>query len=181
MTKKLSKRKKTEHKKPVPRPEKHKNRARQPVSDRAFEAKQKAFHAVARMRSNGLSLTAASHEEGTTPASVKKFLGAALYRSKTGKWKAKKSDPYIRTVNLPSPHGHVTVRAHGSAEAELAAAYSAALARWARTGKASELTPFRGKKVGGVQLLTAPRALAALSDAGLLQLDSLYASLKDTA
>ena len=93
MTKKLSKRKKTEQKKPVPQPEKRKIRARQPVSDRAFEAKQKAFHAVARMRSNGLSLTAASHEEGTTPASVKKFLGPPCIGPKRVNGRQRKATP----------------------------------------------------------------------------------------
>lgn len=154
--------------------------SRTATSDRAFEAKQRAFHAVARMRSSGLSLNAATREEGTTAATVKKYLPAALRQSKRGTWTATKGDRYIRTVILPSLHGHVTVQAHGSAEAELASAYSAALARWARTGRAFELAPFHGKKVGGFQLLTAPRALQAVSDAGLLQLDSFYASLKDT-
>ena len=155
--------------------------SRSAASDRAFEAKQRAFHAIARMRRDGLSLNAASRDEGTTPATVKKYLPAALSQSKRGIWTATKGDRYLRTVILPSPHGHVTVQARGSAEAELAAAYSGALARWARTGRASELAPFHGKRVGGFELLTAPRALRALGDAGLLPLDSLYASLKDAA
>jgi len=151
------------------------------TSDRTFEAKQRAFHAIARMRSEGLSLSAAAREEGTKAVTVRKYLPAALRRSKRGTWAATKGDRYIRTVVLPSAHGHVTVQARGSAEAELAASYSAALARWARTGNATELAPYRGKKIGGFELLTTPRALIALGDAGLLQLDSLYASLKDAA
>jgi hypothetical protein len=133
------------------------------------------------MRSDKLSLTIASHEVGTTPTTVKKYLKGALFRSKSGKWRAKKSDRYARPLKLLGRQGYVTVQAHGSAEAELASAYSAALVRWARpTGRASELAPFVGKQVGGHALLTQPRALRALADAGLLQLDSLYASLKET-
>src|ERR1700690_999391 len=69
---------------------------RKPSSDREFEAQKRAFHAVARMRRDGLSLDAASHEEGTTPTTVRKYLPASLQRSKSGKWIATKSDRYVR-------------------------------------------------------------------------------------
>lgn len=149
------------------------------TSDRAFEAKQRAFHAVARMRRDGLSIGAASREEGTTPATIRKYLPAALRRSKSGRWVATKSDRYVRLVSLPGAHGPVTVPARGSKEAQLASAYLASLSRWARTEKAYELAPFHGKKIGQFELVTASRTLKALADAGLLQIDSLYAALKD--
>ena len=72
------------------------------------------------------------------------------------------------------------VRARGSKEAQLASAYLASLSRWARTEKPYELASFHGKKVGGFELITASRTLKALAEAGLLQIDSLYAALKDT-
>ena len=150
------------------------------LSDRAFETKKRAFDAIARMRHDGLSLDAASREAGTTPAAVRKRLPAALRRSKTGSWAATKSDPYVRFITLPSPHGPVTVRARGSEEVRFASAYLSSLARWTRKEKAYELAPFHGKKVGEFALVTEPRVLRALRDAGLLQLDSLYAALKDT-
>ncbi len=150
-----------------------------PISDRSFEARNRALHAVARMRHDGMSLEAAAREEGTTPATVKKYLPAALRQSKTGTWVATKSDRYIRHVTLPGPHGPVTVLARGSHEAHLASIYLASLARWARTEKSYELAPFHGKKIGGFELITAARTLSPLRDAGLLQLDSLYAALKD--
>ena len=40
--------------------------------------------------------------------------------------------------------------------------------------------PFMERRVGDFQLITASRTLRALEDAGLLQLDTLYAALKDT-
>ena len=161
------------------RPNSKKDRRENPESDRAFEAKQRAFHAVARMRHEGLSIEAASREEGTTSATVKKYLPAALRRSKSGRWTATKSDRYLRLLSLPGPHGPVIVRAHGSKEAQFASAYLASLSRWARTEKAYELAAFHGKKIGSFKLITASRTLKALGDAGLLQIDSLYASLKD--
>jgi hypothetical protein len=170
-----------------PRAAKHKsiivniprNRHDEQLSDRTFEAIVRSFHAVARMH-DGLSLEASCHEEGTTPATVKKHLPKALRRSKTGKWIARKNDPYVRALRLPGPHGPVTVFARGYSEAKLASNYLASLTRWGRREKAYELAPFHGKSVGGYELLTASRTLHALRDAGLLQLDSLYASLKDT-
>ncbi len=156
------------------------DRKNKPSSDRAFEAKKRAFHTIARMRHDGLSLDAASHEESTTPATVKKYLPAALRLSKPGRWVATKSDRYVRLLSLPGPHGPVTVRARGSEDARFASVYLASLTRWGRREKAYELAPFHGKKVGDFELITAARTLRALRDAGMLQLDSLYAALKDT-
>jgi hypothetical protein len=150
------------------------------VSDRAYEAKQRAFRTIARMRRGGLSIEAASREEGTTSATVRKYLPAALRKSKSGRWAATKSDPYVRLIRLPDVHGPAIVPARGFKEAQFASAYLASLNRWARTGKPYELAAFHGKKIGNFELITASRTLKALGDAGLLQLDSLYASLKDT-
>ena len=156
------------------------NRKDKPPSDRAFEAKKRAFDAIARMRHDGLSPDAASREANTTPATIHKYLPAALRRSRTGRWIVTKSDRYVRVLSLPGPHGPVTVHARGSEEARFASAYLASLTRWRRNEKAYELAPFHGKKVGGFELITAARVLRPLRDAGLLQLDSLYAALKDT-
>jgi hypothetical protein len=138
-----------------------------PFSDRAFEAKKRAFEAIA------------SDEAGTTPETVHKYLPAALRRSKIRRWIATKSDRYVRLLSLPGAHGPVIVRACGSEEARLASNYLASLTRWARTERASELAPFHGKKIGDFELITAARTLLPLRDAGLLQLDTLYAALKD--
>ena len=156
-------------------------RALHSSSDRAFEANNRAFHAIARMRRDGLSLIAAAREESTTPATVRKYLPAAIRKSKAGKWVATKSDRYIRIVSLPGPNGPVTVRARGSEEARVASNYLASLTRWARKEKVYELAPFHGKKIGDHELITASSALRPMRDAGLLQLDTLYASLKDVA
>jgi hypothetical protein len=150
------------------------------ISDRSFEAKNRAFHVIARMRRDGLSLQHAAREENTTSATVRKHLPAALRRSKSGQWVATKSDCYLRFLSLPGPHGPVMVRARGSKQAQFGSAYLASLSRWQRTEKAYELGSFHGKKVGDFKLITASRTLRALRDAGVLQLDSLYASMKET-
>jgi lambda repressor-like predicted transcriptional regulator len=150
------------------------------ISDRSFAAKNRAFHVIARMRHDGVSLRDAAREENTTPATVKKLLPAALRRYKSAQWIATKSDRYVRPLSLPGPHGPVMVQARGSKEAQLASAYLASLSRWRRSEKAYELAPFHGKKIGGFTLVTASRTLRALRDTGMLQLDSLYASVKGT-
>jgi lambda repressor-like predicted transcriptional regulator len=150
-----------------------------PMSDRHYEATIRAFRAISRMRHDGLSLLQAAREEGTTPATVRNRLPATL-RFKKGRWVVTKSDRYVRLLSLPGPHGPVTVRARGSEEARFASAYLASIARWARTEKPYELAPFHGKNIGDFELITASRTLRALSDAGLLQLDSLYTALKET-
>jgi hypothetical protein len=155
-------------------------RMKSEISDRSFEAKNRAFHVIARMRHDRLSLRDAAREENTTAATVRKLLPAALRRSKSGQWVATKSDHYVRFLSLPGAHGPVMVRARGSKQAQFGSAYLASLSRWQRTEKAYELAPFHGKKVGDFKLITASRTLRALRDAGLLQLDSLYASVKET-
>jgi len=150
------------------------------LSDRAFEAKKRAFHAIARVRRDNLSPAQAAKEEGTTLRTIKKYLPRALRRSKSGRLRVTKRDNYVRLISLPGPHGPVTVQGKGSEEARFASVYLASLTRWARTEKPYELASFHGKRIGGFELITATRTLRALRDAGLLQLDSLYASLKET-
>jgi hypothetical protein len=151
------------------------------LPDRSFDARTRALHALARMRRENISLREASSSEETTPETVRKYLPAALRQSKSGRWHATETDQFLRYLTLPGPRGPVVVPAHGSDEAKLASNYLASLARWARTEKAYELAPFHGKKIGGYELITASRALRPLRDAGLLQLDTLYATLKDVS
>jgi hypothetical protein len=150
------------------------------MSDWEFEMSNRALRAISRMRREKLSLSAAAREEGTTTATVRKLLPKALRRSKSGRWIATKNDHYVRVLRLPGVHGPVTVFARSYSEAQLASAYLASLNRWARTEKPYELASFRGKRVGGFELITAARVLRPLRDAGLLQLDSLYAAVKET-
>ena len=116
------------------------------ISDRSFEAKQRAFHAVARMRHDGMLPSVAVSEEGTTIATIKKYVPATLRKSKTGRWVVTKRDNYVRMLSLPGPHGPVTVRVRGSKEAQFASAYLASVKRWGKTRKSYELAPFHGKK-----------------------------------
>lgn len=157
----------------------HKPKA--PTSDREFQAKQRAFDAIAKMRRGAsVPLGAAARDAGTTPATVRKYLPAALRKSGTSKWIVTKSDRYTRAITLPGPHGPVTVKARGSKEAQLASEYLTALKRWSLLPSHFTLAEFHGKKIGGYELVTAPRTLRPLLESDQLQLDSLYAALKET-
>ena len=155
-------------------------------SDRTFETRKRVFGTLSDFRyaeahDEGPSLTEIAQSHGTTVATIQNYAPAALRKSPSGRWRVTKDDPYVRTLSLPGPHGPVVVRAHGYSEAQFASAYLASLERWAHSEKSYELAPFRGKTVGDFELVTSPRTLKALRDAGLLQLDSLYAALKDVA
>ncbi len=159
---------------------KNSRRTKSALSDRAFEAKRRAFDVIAKLRGNNkLSLVNAAREVKTSPATVRKYLPAALHKSRTGKWIATKSDRYTRSISLPGLHGDVVVKARGWKEAQLASEYLTALKRWSLLPKYFNLAAFHGKKIGGHELITAPRTLRALDEAGLLQLDSLYVAVKD--
>ena len=77
------------------------------------------------MRHGGFSLSQAAHEAGTTAASVRKYVPAALRRSKSGRWVATKSDRYMRVLSLPGANGPVIRRVQGSKEAQFASSYLA--------------------------------------------------------
>ena|SRR2546425_7435724 len=151
------------------------------LSDRSFDARTRALHALSRTRRENESLREAASIEETTSETVLKYLPAALRQSKSGRWTATKTDKYVRYIMLPGPRGPVRVRARGSEEAKLASAYLQSLGRWVKTEKPWELSSFHGKKIGDFELITAGRTLRPMRDAGLLQLDLLYASLKDVA
>ena len=77
------------------------------------------------MRHGRLSLNQAANEAGTTAASVRKYVPAALRRSKSGRWVATKSDRYMRVLSLPGANGPVIRRVQGSKEAQFASSYLA--------------------------------------------------------
>lgn len=139
------------------------------------------------MRREGISLDAAATAEGTTPETTRKYLRQALRQDESGRWHATKTDDYIRYLLLFNRNGLTPVRTRSSEEAKLASAYVQSVGRWLKTEKPYELAFFHGKKLGVTsegkpsELVTASSALRALRDAGLLQLDLLYASLKDVA
>lgn len=147
------------------------------------EAKQetwnRAVHAIAKMRSEKISLTKASREFGLNPKTVQARVGSALRKTKSGRYVARPSDKLLRVLVVPGPHGLTEVAVRGSDVASKIGEYSDAVQRYFRTGDASRLTKFKrlklldekGKKI---KLVTDLAELRKLGSAGVLSFESLY-------
>ena len=125
------------------------------------------------------SLTAAARAEGTSVEFIKRELPEALLPSRPGeRLRVRATDPYSALVGILTDSGAAEVLARGSYERELAGRHRAV---WMKVLQGelppSALEEFRGKSVGGRQLLSDPDRLFVLAEAGVLnQLDALYAS-----
>lgn len=133
----------------------------------------RALAVLARMRSRGESLTQASRMDHTTPRNVLKIVGRQLRRDTSGRYSATGGDTLRRDLTVLGPDGYVPVTVRSSKQAQVASEHLIAVARFLRTGDTEWLKPFVGKRLGGIELLTAPDRLQTLGDAGL-KLDSLY-------
>jgi hypothetical protein len=128
-------------------------------------------------------------------ANPRKTRRVAVYRDKkTGRlvskstWKRSKSrggTRYVRQIvkarrgrgrhlNVLGFEGYVPVTVRSSKPAKLASKHLIAVSRFLRTGDTKVLTPFVGKRVAGVVLLTDPSRLRELAEADLIKLDALY-------
>jgi len=149
------------------------------LSERSFSARDRALHALADMR-HGASISRAARENGVTARTVKRYAGSALRQNRPGgRIQVTKSDRLVRYLQIPGPNGPIEITAHGSKEASDAARYKAAVNRFLR-GDRNALAPWHGKKIAGIELITAGRTLKALADKGLLPY-SLYRSFNGGA
>jgi hypothetical protein len=147
--------------------------------ERGFSARDRALHAVADMR-HGASISRAARDNGVTPRTIKRYVGAALLQDRPGgRIHATKSDRLVRYLQIPGLHGPIEITAHGSKEATDAARYKSAVNRFLR-GKRNALAEWHGKKIAGVELITAGRTLKGLAQKELLPY-SLYRSLSGGA
>lgn len=111
---------------------------------------------------------------------MKKYVGSALLQDRPGgRIRATKSDRFVRYLQIPGPNGPIEITAHGSKEASEIAKYKAAVNRFL-AGDRNALAPWHGKKIAGVELITAERTLKGLAQRDLLPY-SLYRSLSGGA
>ena len=149
-----------------------------PRTERQAEARNRALHALARMR-RGESLSQAARAEHVKPTTVRKYLGSQFHQDAPGKrWKPTKSDRLTARRNVLTPLGPMTVTVRGSRERILLGRYNAVLRKW-RRGEPSadaELAEFEGQTVGGHPLITDVKVLESLEDAGMLEFEQLMKS-----
>jgi hypothetical protein len=104
--------------------------------------------------------------------------GAIEKDRSTGRLRVKATDRYSERVEIVTDSGALVVTARGSRQRQLAGQHRATYrAVFDREKPPSALEPFRGKKVGGHELLSDYERLKMLAKAGVLgQLDTLYVS-----
>jgi hypothetical protein len=117
------------------------------------------------MRANpNLSLRHASKLEGVKLETVKKYLPSALQKVK-GRWRAAKTDRYVKTLYIPDAQGNsVAIKTRSSRERSEAGQYLRDIGRALR-GDVGALAKWHGKKIAGVELVTDTRAMAAIEPA----------------
>ncbi|MGB6973819.1 MAG: hypothetical protein WBD67_03955 [Terracidiphilus sp.] len=150
------------------------------LPDAQQEVWNRALHVVAKMRSDGLSLTRASREFGLNPRTVKARAGSALRKTKSGRYVPRSSDTLLRVLVIPGPQGQREVAVKDSTVASKIAEYSDAVQRFLRTGDFSTLKKFRRMKLldekgERIKLITDLAELQRLGSAGVLSFESLYA------
>ncbi|MGD0470630.1 MAG: hypothetical protein ABSA54_19810 [Terriglobales bacterium] len=151
------------------------------LPDNQQETWNRVVHVIAKMRSEGVSLTKASHEFGLDPRAVRARAGSSLRKTKSGRYVAKPSDKLLRVLVIPSPEGLIEVAVRGSDIASKIAEYSDAVQKFLRTGDSSKLKKFRRLKLldekgNRIKLVTDLAVLQKLGSAGVLSFESLYRS-----
>jgi len=112
-------------------------------------------------RDSTLRLTAAARLHGVKAETIRKYFPSELSKSR-GRFRVKKSDRYWATIYLPDRNGnHVPVPTHSSKERKQASQYLRDLGRYLR-GEKNALARWHGKKIAGVELVTAGRTIVAI-------------------
>lgn len=128
-------------------------------------ARDRALHVLSAMRRDpNLSLSKAAKLEGVKPDTVKKHFASSL-RKVAGTFRVTKSDRHAATLYVPDPHGNaVPLQTRSSKERKQASNYLRDLGRYLR-GQKNALAKWHGKKIAGVELVTAGRTVVALEPA----------------
>jgi hypothetical protein len=138
----------------------------------------RVFEALNLSRRKRISPSAAAKAAGTTLPTLKRLAPDALIQNHSGgPIRIKPSDRYAAKVEiLEKGVGPNVVSARGSRQRELAGQHRAVYMRVLRNiDPPSALDQFRGKKVGGHELVADYDELLAFGKAGYLsQLDTLY-------
>jgi len=151
-----------------------------PHNRRHTAARIRALRAIGSVRrGDSKTLASAARGERTTVATIRRLLPRALAQDRLRtRIRVRDWDPYQERVEIVTDMGPLDVTARGSRQRELAGRHRKVVFQVLRgTEPASALAQFRGKKVGGHELIADFNRLSALAEAGLPeQLDSLYVS-----
>ncbi|MGA2857503.1 MAG: hypothetical protein ABSE40_11570 [Candidatus Sulfotelmatobacter sp.] len=145
------------------------------LAHRSEAARERSLKALWAMR-RGDTLSKAARDNGVTPRTVRKYIGAALLQDRPGgRIRAKKSDRLVRYLQIPGPHGPRDVTARGSKAASEFANYKAVVNRLLR-GDRHAMDKWHGRKIAGIELVTDPKKLIEQARKDILPY-SIYRSL----
>jgi hypothetical protein len=136
------------------------------LSESSLAARDHSLHVLAAMRRDpSLSLSRAAKQEGVKPETVKKYFPSALKKS-GGRILATKSDRYQETLYIPDRYGNaIPITTRSFKERQQASKYLRDVGRYLRGRKKDALAKWHGKKIAGVDLVTAGRTIVAIEPA----------------
>ncbi len=144
------------------------------------EERVKCLAAINRYRrGEAKSVSAAARGEGTTVRAIRTLVPKTITQDLPGgRIRVAPSDRYSAKVQILANEGALTTMARGSRKRELAGQHRATVMRVLRGDEPkSALERYRGKKVGGHDLVSDYAQLVLLANAGVVgQLEPLYAS-----
>jgi hypothetical protein len=151
------------------------------LTSRQQEEQVKCLAAINRIRrGEAATVSAAARAEGTTLRAVRTLVPKAITQDRPrGRIRVKASDRYSAKVQvLAKREGALAVIANGSRQRELAGQHRAIVMRVLQgLEPKSALERYRGKKVGGQELISDYAELSSLAQAGVVgQVDTLYVS-----
>jgi len=151
-----------------------------PLTSRQQEEKVKCLAAINRIRrGQAKTVSAAARAEGTSLRTIRKLVPNAITQARPGaRIRVKPTDRYSADVQVLTRDGTLTVTARGSRQRELAGRHRATVLLVLRGKEApTALERYRGKKVGGHELISDFALLSSFAQGGVVgQLDTLYAS-----
>ena len=111
-----------------------------------------------------LSLARAAKLQGSKPATVWKYFPSALPKS-NGKFRVTKGDRYSATLYIPDAEGNsIPIQTRSSKQRTEASEYLRDLGRYLR-GNRDALARWQGRKIAGVEVLTAGNAIKTIEPA----------------
>jgi hypothetical protein len=132
------------------------------------------------MRHDGVSLTQAARYQGIDRKKAAQLAGSALKKKSNGRYAARSFDRLLRVLIIPTRGGLTEIAVRDSRTASKLGEYSAAVQRFVQTGDQSKLRQFKKLKLkdssgNAIKLLTDPKELIRLGNAGVLSFESIYA------
>lgn len=130
-------------------------------------------------RGEAKSVSAAASAEKTTVREIRRLVPGAITQDRRGgRIRVKPSDRYSARVEIMTNQGPLVTTARGSRQRELAGRHRATFMRVLQGQEPpSALEQYRGKRVGGYELISDYELLSSFAEAGVLgQLDTLYVS-----